>query len=155
MFYLGQHSPLFHTFLPFLCAWQFLSSDIRISLEPKQSSGATGRPAEDRPQCLTPRYARKLRGPIEDHSLHSMQGNGEPTLVPSSARPELWLATCWLFGVSRRNLSPRKRSVSSTVCRCLASADDALPNRLRSVSRKVGCPVVQSSSPTNLYHLIS
>jgi hypothetical protein len=155
MFYLGQRSPLCHTFLPLLCALQFLSFDIRISLEPKQPSGATGRPAEDRPRCLTPRYASKLPGPVEDHSLHSMQGNGEPTLVPSSARPDLWLATCWLFGVSRRNLSPRKRSVSSTVCRCLASADDAVPNRLRSVSRKVGCPVVRSSLPTNLYHLLS
>jgi hypothetical protein len=68
------------------------------------------------------------------------------TLVYNSARTDLWLATCWLFGVSRRNLSSRKRSVSSTVRRCLAFADDAVPNRLTSVSRKVGRPVILAYS---------
>lgn len=42
--------------------------------------------------CPLPRYARKL--PLEDHSLHGMQANGRPTLIPSLERLDCWLATC-------------------------------------------------------------
>lgn len=55
-------------------------------------------------ECPLPGYARNP--PLKDHSLHSMQTNGGPILIPSLERLDCCLATCWLSGASRRNLGP-------------------------------------------------